>query len=132
MALDNIIEGLKSPKEEMSATSFNIPLKLKEQLSKIAKDNNFTVNAFLVAMIDNVLNGELREKSNLELVEKLENLLARKKEIELKYENEELAYRAKVESSGNFEIDPSSFENYDEDNEELENIKFMIKVLKER
>ena len=114
----------------MGAISFNISLKLKEQLVRIAKSNNFTVNAFLVAMIDNVLNGELREKSNLEVVEKLEKILARKKELETQYENEELAYRAQVDATGNFDIDSNSFESYDEDNEELENINYMIKILK--
>ncbi len=85
MSLEKIVNTLKTPKEEKSAISFNIPVSLKKQLVDLAKENGFTVNAFLVEMIDEVLNGELKEKKNLEMVEKLEKLYARKAELESVY-----------------------------------------------
>ena len=117
MSLNKIINTLKTPKEEMSAISFNIPLKLKKQLTKIAKKNGFTVNAFLVAMIDDVLNGELKEKKNLEIVEKLSELINRRNEL--------------LSGADGEKVGEQTFDGFTNMNEEIDNIDFMIELLKE-
>ena len=119
MSLEKIITTLKKPKEEMSMISINIPLSLKGQLAGIAKEHGFTTNAFLVAMIDDVLNGDARDKTNLETVEKLENLYAREKEIESLF----------IDRDSHMYFDSPEREKQYES--ELKNISNMIKILKE-
>jgi len=120
MSLDKIIKTLKEPKEEMSAISFNIPLRLKTQLTDLAKENAFTTNAFLVAMIDNILNGEARDKKKIEIVEKLEKLYARKLELETMY--------GVTEEDNGFVDSMGEGLKY---KSELESISHMIELLKE-
>ena len=120
MSLEKIVNTLKKPKEEMSSVSFNITVSLKTQLVDLAKENGFTVNAFLVEMIDEVLNGDLKEKKNLEMVEKLEKLYARKAELESMYGYTE-EDRGFIEGMG----DGHKYKS------ELESISHMIELLKE-
>ena len=117
MSLEKIITTLKKPKEDMSMISINIPLSLKEQLSGISKKHGFTTNAFLVRMIDEVLNGDARDKTNLEIVEKIDELTARKTELE----------RISLNSM-NFESD----EEEEIHENELRDVIMMIKILKDR
>lgn len=117
MSLDKIVNTLKKPKEEMSAISFNIPLKLKKQLAELAKENDFTVNAFLVAMIDNVLNGEEKEKKNLEIIDKMERLVNRRKEL-----------RHLIDGKEGVE---QSFDDFTDWNQELREVTDMITLLQE-
>jgi len=121
MSLEKIVNELKKPKEEKVVMSFNIPVSLKTQLVKIAKENGFTVNAFLVEMIDQVLNGELKEKKNLGIVEKLEKLYARKLELESEYgyTEEERGFVEAMSSDG------SKYKS------EYESILHMIDLLKD-
>ena len=128
MSLNEIINKLKLPKEEMSAISFNIPLSLKKQIADIAKENGFTMNAFLVTMIDNVLNGELKEKTNLEIVNKLESLLSMEKDIEQQLEDIENDFRLQMEKSPNYK--PTDNDIMEGLLEDLERVQYMINVLK--
>ena len=102
MSLEKIVNTLKLPKEEKVVMSFNIPVSLKKQLVNISKENGFTVNAFLVEIIEQVLNGELKEKKNLEIVKKLEELYKRKIELEEKYgfTEEDRGFIAAMSSEG--------------------------------
>ena len=119
MSLEKIITTLKKPKEEMSMISINIPLSLKEQLAGIAKEHGFTTNAFLVAIIDDVLNGDARDKTNLEIIEKLENLITKKNKLKFLF----------TEIDGQMHFDSAEQEN--EYREELDEIEDMIKLLKD-
>ena len=143
MSLEKIIQKAKGQKKEMSAISFNITLELKQQLISIAKENDITVNAFLVTMIDNVLNGELRENDNLKIVEKLEELL--KKEQELLKEEKQLGKQEKREFAEAIDMDVDKLskkeinqlnksygiflEKKDSVQKELEDVRHMIRLL---
>jgi len=143
MSLEKIIKKAKGQKKEMSAISFNITLELKQQLISIAKENDITVNAFLVTMIDNVLNGELRENDNLKIVEKLEELL--KKEQELLKEEKQLGKQEKREFAEAIDMDVDELskkeinqlnksygiflEKKDSVQKELEDARHMIRLL---
>jgi len=143
MSLSQIIKLSKADKKEMSAISFNIPLVLKKQLKKLAKENDITINAFLVAMIDSVLNGELKEKNNMKIVEKLEKLKLQEKqflEYQLKLEEQfeddmKNALKEDVLSLSQKEINELNMETGKIIKEqaivaqELKDLRYMIKLL---
>jgi len=143
MSLSKIIEQSKVDKKEMSAISFNIPLVLKQQLITIAKENNITMNAFLVAMVDDVLNGELKEKSNLKIIEKLEELLNKERLLMAKKVEIDKRIQDNLDDSLKENIDDLSEEYIDNENyyfgkllkeqstikQEIDDIRYMIKLL---
>jgi len=143
MSLSKIIKQSKADKIEMSAISFNIPLVLKQQLITIAKENNITMNAFLVAMVDDVLNGELKEQDNLKVVEKLEELLNKEQVLADKLNKVDTTILDECKEALNINLDTLSEEDINQLNrdtgklhieqtvlqEELKDIRYMIKLL---
>jgi predicted transport protein len=116
MSLEKIVNELKKPKEEKVVMSFNIPVSLKQQLVDLSKENGFTVNAFLVAMIDEVLNKKSQNKTNLEILGRLEELRSNRAKLKDEHDFQEAM-------SGNVDIDIKN---------ELKEIDYMINLLKEQ
>ena len=119
MSLESIIEKSKVDKLELITTSIQLPKHLKEQLQTICKSNGITVNSFMVNLIDDVLNGDLKDKTSLEVVEKLSALIKQRDELNAHYS-----------SNGNDEIiefEDGSILNI---KEKLNEINLMIRILK--
>ena len=87
MSLESIIEKSKVDKLELITTSIQLPKHLKEQMQSICKSNEITVNSFMVNLIDDVLNGDLKDKTSLEVVERLSSLIKQKEELNVHYNN---------------------------------------------
>ena len=81
MSLESIIEKSKVDKQEVITTSIQLPKHLKEQMQSVCKENGITVNAFMVNLIDDVLNGDLKDKTTLEVVNKLSELIKQREEL---------------------------------------------------
>jgi len=81
MSLKTIVEKSKVDRLDVVTTSIQIPRNLKEQLQKVCKENEITVNSFMVNLIDDILNGDLKDKTTLEIVEKLSELIEKRDKL---------------------------------------------------
>ncbi len=116
MSLEKMIKIAKGQADIKAPVSIKLPLYLKEQLVEMTTKNEITINAFLIALSDDVLNGELKDKTNLEAVEKMESLIKKRKEI-LKLINDG---ETNIEFLNGTEVNL---------NQELNDNEYMIKLL---
>jgi len=116
MSLEKMIKIAKGQADEKAAIRIKLPAYLKKQLVEMTTKNEITINAFLIALIDDVLNGDLRDKNNLEAIEKMEKLIKSREEI-----------KNAIEGNGQFVTtsDGQEVDLY----EKLEDNKYMIKLL---
>ena len=119
MGLDKLIDIAKGNAEEKIGLSIKIPTYLKNQLTEMTSKNNITVNGFLVALIDDVLNGDLKDRSNLEVVQEMQKLIKQQRELEkAKFDNNNERFLL-LENGDELDLE-----------EEMYRVEHMIRLLK--
>ena len=119
MNKDRIIKNAQGLNDEKGALSIKLSSDLKDAIVLVAKNNSVPVNTLVVSLIDEFLNSDSKIENSLDLVNEFNSLLDREKELT----------RVIYEYGGDIIEDihgKSHNLGYN-----LENVKFMIRKLKE-